>query len=295
MPELPEVETIRRHLVHLLVGRQVSAVPQLDARMVKRSRLTAEQLRDRLVGQTFTAVERRGKFLFAQFGSPGALLLHLGMSGRLLVVPASAGEDPHTHMIVNLGDTHLRLVDPRRFGRIAWVEAIGEAGTALGVDPLSRRFSGSVLHGLFSGRTLVVKSALLNQGLVAGLGNIYADEALFRARIHPQTPAGRLSLQDSDRLVRSIRVVLRISLQHGGTSFSDYVNALGHPGENQQYLNVYGRDGQPCPRCRTLIQRLMVGGRSSHFCPVCQVRSSDTVEVNLLAMGKEGALVRAKI
>jgi formamidopyrimidine-DNA glycosylase len=294
MPELPEVETIRRYLVQALVGRQIRRVEHLDPRMVKRSRLSADEMREGMVGRTFSKVARRGKFLFASLGADGSLLLHLGMSGRLLVVPSGAPNELHTHMILDLGEYHLRLIDPRRFGRIAWVHSISDAGVSLGVDPLSPRFTGTGLQAIMSGRKVAVKTALLNQALVAGLGNIYADEALFRARIHPLAPAGSLSEGDAERLARAIRSVLRLSLQHGGTSFSDYVNALGHPGENQRYLKVYGREQKPCPRCKSAIQRLVVGGRSSHYCPVCQVARRDPARDESLPLYKKGALAGAE-
>lgn len=268
MPELPEVETIRRYLATALPGRPIDEVLHLDSRMVKRSPLDGPAIQRLLAGETFLEIEREGKFLLLRVSSGDALLLHLGMSGRLVVESREAQRAPHTHLVVRLGDQDLRLVDPRRFGRIAWV-AKGD-GLSLGIDPLSPKFTREQLKSRLQGRAVAVKSALLNQSLIAGLGNIYADEALFYSRIHPARPAGLLTDEELGRLVRSIRRVLRISLEHRGTSFSDYVDALGHPGENQQYLMVYGREGKPCPRCRSAIQRRVLGGRSSHYCPRCQ-------------------------
>ena len=268
MPELPEVETIRRHLEAVLPGRRIDAVIHLDERMVKRSLLDAAAIRSRLTGARVTRVTRRGKFLGLYLSSGGILLLHLGMSGRLVIELESAFVKPHTHFIMRMGGDDLRLTDPRRFGRIAWVPSLD---LDLGIDPLSRRFTPAALAQLLEGRSIAVKSALLNQSLIAGLGNIYADEALFWSGIHPLRPAGTLGADEVDRLCRAIRKVLRRSLRNRGTSFSDYVDALGHPGENQHHLDVYGREGQPCRRCRSLIVRLVVGGRSSHYCPQCQV------------------------
>ncbi|PSR20434.1 MAG: bifunctional DNA-formamidopyrimidine glycosylase/DNA-(apurinic or apyrimidinic site) lyase [Sulfobacillus acidophilus] len=270
MPELPEVETIRRYLNASLPHWQVQAVVHLDERMVKHSPVGPEEIRDRLTGATFTRVERMGKFLLLSMSTNGALLLHLGMSGRLVLEDSVVPRQRHTHLVLDLGSRELRLVDPRRFGRIAWATRPYSQSLHLGVDPLSRRFSGQVLYQLLAGRTTAIKTALLNQQLVAGIGNIYADEALYAARIHPARVAGHLTREEVDRLARAIRKVLRVSLAHRGTSFSDYVDALGHPGANQYYLNVYGREQLACRRCKNLIQREVLGGRSSHFCPRCQ-------------------------
>ncbi|MCL5116367.1 MAG: bifunctional DNA-formamidopyrimidine glycosylase/DNA-(apurinic or apyrimidinic site) lyase [Firmicutes bacterium] len=269
MPELPEVETIRRYLNEALPGQQIDQVVHLDGRMVKRSPLDAETIRGRLQGRVFGPVERRGKFLLLTVGEGEALVIHLGMSGRLVVESEGEMLRPHTHLIVAFGDRHLRLSDPRRFGRIAWADA-SNAGLLLGIEPLSPGFGRAALAGVLRGRKVAVKTALLNQGLIAGLGNIYADEALFEARIHPERSAGSLSDSELTRLARAIRTVLERSIAHRGTSFSDYVDALGHPGDNQAYLHVYGREGKPCPRCHTPVRRLVLGGRSSHFCPRCQ-------------------------
>jgi len=270
MPELPEVETIRRYLAETLPGRMIESVVHIDGRMVKRSSLDALEIKARLCGQTFDTMTRRGKFLLLEMASGDALLVHLGMSGRLVVEPRDAAIRPHTHLIVASGDLHLRLSDPRRFGRIAWVADGDTMPVELGLEPLSSAFTGRSLGLAFQGRTVAVKTALLNQSLVAGLGNIYADEALFMSRIHPERRAGSLSHGELTRLVRSVRKVLQESISHRGTSFSDYVDALGHPGENQAYLRVYGRAGEPCRRCHHLVQRRVLGGRSSHFCPKCQ-------------------------
>ncbi|NMP22841.1 bifunctional DNA-formamidopyrimidine glycosylase/DNA-(apurinic or apyrimidinic site) lyase [Sulfobacillus harzensis] len=271
MPELPEVETIRSYLDSVLAGKAIMSVPHLDDRMVKRSLKNGAEIRAALVGQTFGSVRRRGKFLLLGLASsPDALMIHLGMSGRLVTESLDAPYRPHTHLVVRYSGGELRLSDPRRFGRIAWVESGGLWGPHLGMEPLSSAFSSKTLGEILKGRKVAIKSALLNQNLVAGLGNIYADEALFYAGIHPQRPAGSLDVDELKRLVRGIRAVLRRSIEHRGTSFSDYVDALGHPGENQGYLKVYGREGKACRRCGTPIQRQVVGGRSSHYCPHCQ-------------------------
>lgn len=270
MPELPEVETIRSYLGGLLPGKRIDAVAWLDPRMVKRSPADAEAMASLMAGRTVTSVDRRGKFLFLRMDTGDALLLHLGMSGRLVAEPGSAPIPTHTHLILRFGEMEVRLTDPRRFGRMAWVPNGGQPDVRLGAEPLSRQFGAKTLQQAFRGRRVAVKTALLNQQLIAGLGNIYADEALFRAGIHPERSAGSLTADEMGRLARAVKHVLRQSLEHRGTSFSDYVDALGHTGENQAYLQVYGREGKPCRRCRQRIQRVVIGGRSSHFCPRCQ-------------------------
>ncbi len=283
MPELPEVETIRQYLQTVLPGHTIEAVDRLDARIVKHSPLTADAMVAQLPGKTVTGVERVGKFLLVRFKSKEALVLHLGMSGRLVVGPAEEWYQPHTHLALRVDGQHLRLIDPRRFGRVAWVTQGSALGTRLGVDPLSARFTARRLQELLAGRVVPLKTALLNQALIAGLGNIYADEALFLARLNPKRPAGSLADSDAKTLVRGIRRVLRLALKNRGTSFSDYVDALGHPGDNQRFLNVYGRAQEPCPRCRTPIVLRVIGGRSSHFCPKCQPW---TDENHLVAKGE---------
>lgn len=272
MPELPEVETIRGYLTDILPGERIIRVAHLDARLLKEPGVEndAEWIQGSLTGQVVQSVSRRGKFLFLDLTTGAHLLIHLGMSGRLTLEPRGDPWKKHTHLVLEFPDTELRLVDPRRFGRIGWVPAGKALRPDLGVEPLSAGFTRHYLSERFKGRTAPVKSLLLDQRIVAGLGNIYADEALFRARIHPTLDAGRLSEEETARLVRAIRAVLRDSIRYRGTSFSDYVDALGHPGENQNYLRVYGRMGQPCFRCRRPIVTVVIQKRTSHFCPRCQ-------------------------
>jgi formamidopyrimidine-DNA glycosylase len=270
MPELPEVETIRRHLEQVLPGRTIEAVSHLDSRLVKHSALPYEAMRSRLPGLTVSGVEREGKFLLVRFVTGEGLVLHLGMSGRLVIVERARPYAPHTHLALAVGSEEVRLIDPRRFGRVAWSTGLCLPGVTLGIDPLSDAFGAGTLLNLFKGRRVALKTALLNQRLIAGLGNIYADEALYAARLSPGRSAGSLRQAEAQVLAEAIKAVLRESLEHRGTSFSDYVDALGHPGSNQDYLKVYGRASQPCPRCGTMIARVVIGGRSSHYCPCCQ-------------------------
>ncbi len=278
MPELPEVETIRRHLETRMLGRRVTDVPHLDARMVKLGETDGPTLKHRLTGQSLIAMDRRGKYLLLGWQEGGWLVIHLGMSGRLTMQAPDEVLRPHTHLVVAFGDMDLRLSDPRRFGRIGWLDHRASLDRRLGQEPLDRRFTGAYLYGRLVARRAPIKALLLDQAVVAGLGNIYADEALFLSQIHPRTAAETLSRDDMGRLVRNIRRVLRNGIQHRGTTFSDYVDALGRQGEHQAHLNVYGRAGKPCPRCGAPVATEVVQGRTSHFCPQCQPESSRPVE-----------------
>lgn len=272
MPELPEVETIRQYLAEVLTGRQIEAVAHLDPRLVKIGSVTSDQLVRRLAKMTVGRIGRRGKFLLMEGsgGDGGVFVVHLGMSGRLVLEPPGTSWRPHTHLVLRMGPDELRLSDPRRFGRIGWLTDPRELDRRLGVEPLGPAFTTVYLGKAWAGRRAPVKALLLDQRVVAGVGNIYADEALFRARIHPRTPAGLL---DDDRLaalVRAIRKVLREGVRHRGTSFSDYVDALGQPGHHLEYLAVYGRKDGRCRRCRGELRHEVVQGRTSWFCPRCQ-------------------------
>ncbi len=274
MPELPEVETIRRHLEAGVLGRRVTEVRHLDPRMVKLGEMDASALQGRLSGQRLVRTDRRGKYLLLGWQEGGWLVIHLGMSGRLTLNRPGEVLRPHTHLEVAFGDVDLRLCDPRRFGRVGWLDERASLDHRLGQEPMDRRFTGAYLYSRLSDRRAPIKALLLDQAVVAGLGNIYADEALFLSRIHPRTAAGTLKREDMVRLVRSIRRVLRNGIQHRGTSFSDYVDGLGRPGENQAYLNVYGQAGKPCRRCGAMVASEVVQGRTSHFCPRCQPGST---------------------
>jgi formamidopyrimidine-DNA glycosylase len=271
MPELPEVETVRRALGRLVDGRSIVAVPWLEPRLV-RDGTPVERIRALLVGQETAGVGRRGKFLIWRFRSGGRLVMHLGMSGRLVAgVPPETAWLPHTHLVVDLSDgRQVRLTDPRRFGRVAWRGPGAGLGLNLGPEPLSPRYRAADLGEALAGRRAPVKALLLDQRLVAGVGNIYADEALFRARIHPLTPAGRLDDAAVRRLHRALRSVMREAISWRGTTFRDFRDATGHAGDFGRRLRVYARTGCPCPRCRTPVAQIRVAGRSSHFCPRCQ-------------------------
>lgn len=264
------METVRRGLAARARGR-VEAVVWLDDRMV-RGPVAGTEIARRLPGQEATGAERYGKFLVWRFASGEGLLLHLGMSGRLEVgVTPDVPWASHTHLVVRLADGfEVRLRDPRRFGRIGWVGGGGPPPLHVGPDPLARDFTVGRLAAVLAGRRRAVKAVLLDQGCVAGIGNIYADEALWRARIHPATPAGALDGSAVARLHRSLRTVLREAIACGGTSLRDYVDAGGQPGAFARRLQVYGRGGSRCGRCRGRIETMRLAGRTTHFCPTCQ-------------------------
>jgi len=271
VPELPEVETVRRDLHHRLRGRTVVSVLWLDGRMV-RGRYGAAAIEARLAGQWSAGMGRRGKFLFWRFGSGDRVVLHLGMSGRLMAgVRPEDPRDAHTHLVVRLDDeTEVRFVDPRRFGRVELLPRGRGHCVALGPEPLSRSFTARKLADALDGRRAPIKALLLDQRLVAGIGNIYADEALFRARLHPARPGGSLAPDEIQRLHRALRRALRDGLRHRGTTFRSFRDGFGEPGAHAPHLLAYGRAGEPCPRCRGPLQSQVVGGRTSHFCPACQ-------------------------
>jgi formamidopyrimidine-DNA glycosylase len=272
MPELPEVETVRRALAQHLVGRRVLALRAHPVRL--REPLDRETLAVELVGRRFVAARRRGKYLLLDTEPPGALLVHLGMSGRLLIETPQAAIAPHTHLVLSLDDRReLRFVDPRRFGLVRWLAAGAEVDdpslAALGVEPLDPSLP-EVLPRLLRGRHAAVKALLLDQRLLAGVGNIYADEGLWRAGVRPTRPAGRLSAARVRRLAAALQEVLRDAVEAGGTTLRDYATPLGKAGSFRVALAAYGREKLPCLRCATPMRRSVIGGRSSFWCPRCQ-------------------------
>lgn len=272
MPELPEVETVRRALEIGLVGREVTAVRGRTVMM--RRPLDVGRIAARLGGHSVTRARRRGKFLLLDAGSAGSLLVHLGMSGRLLFAGADEPELAHTHLVLGLDDDReLRFVDPRRFGLAQWLEAGEEAGdpslAALGMEPLDPRIEDR-LPPLLHTRRAPLKSLILDQRLVAGVGNIYAAEALWRAGIRPTRQGCRTSTERLRRLAREIRAVLADAVEQGGTTIRDYVTPAGDFGSFAVSLQVYGRQGQPCLRCRTTLRDSRIGNRATVWCPHCQ-------------------------
>lgn len=270
MPELPEVETTRRGVLPLLGGRRVSAVAVNDGRL--RQPVT-RGLADILLGQRLRDVERRAKYLLFQFDT-GTLLVHLGMSGSLRVVPRSAPRLPHDHVEIEFGaERVLRLRDPRRFGLVLWTTApVAEHALLckLGPEPFDDAFCGNYLFEKSRGRSLAVKNFVMDGHIVVGVGNIYASEALFRAGIHPIRAAGRVSLARYEALAAEARTVLAAAIDAGGTTLRDFMRNDGEPGYFSQKLKVYGREGEACETCGGPIAMKVIGQRSSFFCAKCQ-------------------------
>jgi formamidopyrimidine-DNA glycosylase len=270
MPELPEVEVIRQGLAPRLVGRRFLAVTVGDKRLRQGS--SPEHLARWLPGRRLERLERRGKYLLFRLEGGVTLLMHLGMTGRLLLdVPPDHG--PHVHLFFTLDEgVTLAFQDARRFGQ-ALIFAPGEPLTPLeqvGREPFSRRVTPQWLAEAARGRTRPLKNFLLDGRQVAGIGNIYAGEIMFAAGLHPATPAGALGLDDWARVLKETRRILRRAIRQGGTTMNDYLNSKGETGLFQVELMVYGREGEPCRRCGKAIKRLVQAGRSSFFCPRCQ-------------------------
>jgi formamidopyrimidine-DNA glycosylase len=270
MPELPEVETTRRGLAPHLVGATVADVvirhPQLRWPI-------PSDLPQLLRTHTIVALHRRAKYLLVEF-EHGTLILHLGMSGSLRILPVGSPPEKHDHFDLVLGDGMLmRLRDPRRFGAVLWHE--GDSArhpllAALGPEPLDADFDAAHLYRATRGRSISIKQCIMDSHVVVGVGNIYANEALFRAGIKPQLAAGKLSRERCVRLVEEIRTTLQEAIAQGGSTLRDFVNSDGKPGYFQQHYWVYGRAGEPCRRCGTPIKQIKQGQRSSFFCPHCQ-------------------------
>jgi len=275
MPELPEVEHISRGLRTLLVGRTIVGAAVLWPRTVACP--DVDQFTARILGRRVESVGRRGKYVVIGLDA-GWLLIHLKMSGRLRW--ASRDEPParHTRLILDLDDGHrLRFDDPRKFGRVYLVDDASQATGPLGPEPLADEFRLDDLRRLLARRSGRIKAVLLNQQFLAGVGNIYADEVLFQARLHPLRRASSLSPDEQARLYAAIRNVLEQAIVGHGTTLDDrgYVDAEGEPGRYQEQIAVYGRTGQPCRSCGTPVERTVIGQRSAHFCPSCQPEGDD--------------------
>jgi formamidopyrimidine-DNA glycosylase len=296
MPELPEVETVRRGLEPRVTGRRINSIEIREPRLLRLSPLTDLTL---LSGQTIHGLKRRGKYLVFVL-ERHYLIFHLGMTGQLTVhdlaswdakrsndcrlmdaeAPPQHPPDPHTHAHLLLdGGVAVLFRDVRKFGRVFLVG--GEASSlpefferrGLGLEPFTEDYNLAAFLARLSARNLKLKSLLLDQAFVAGVGNIYADEALFEAGLHPERKVDSLHRVDKERLFKAVRVVLERGIAFGGTSLRDYVNCEGAPGRNQEELYVYGRTGEPCLRCSEPIRKILVSQRGTHFCPACQPRS----------------------
>jgi formamidopyrimidine-DNA glycosylase len=272
MPELPEVETVRRALERHATGRTIEGVRGQP--VLLRRPLDIAGLRRRLSGRRLTGFRRRAKFLLADLDPPGTLLVHLGMSGRLLLCTTIAPRLPHTHLTLDLGAAfELRFVDPRRFGLVQWIDPGGEARdpslSALGIEPLEER-AVRELPPLLHARRAPLKALLLDQRLIAGVGNIYAAEALWRAGLRPSRPGHRTALRRLKRLVEQLQAVLGEAIEQGGTTIRDFASPEGNFGDFAVRLLAYGRGGEPCPRCGEAMVDDRLGGRSTVWCRRCQ-------------------------
>ncbi len=293
MPELPEVEVVRRGLAAHVVGRTVSAVEVHHPRPIRRQLGGEVEFRSRLQGQTITDAVRRGKFLWLSLADEQAVLVHLGMSGQLLVQPSNVEPERHLRVVLSFADhgPELRFIDQRMFGGMTVVDLIpspdalpGGAGVGgpseplvpqpvahIARDPLDPAFDDEVFVARLRAKRTGLKRALLDQTLISGIGNIYADEALWRARLHYARPTETLTRPAGRAALAAARDVMSAALAQGGTSFDAlYVNVNGESGYFARNLDVYGREGQPCRRCGSLITREAFMNRSSHFCPSCQ-------------------------
>ncbi len=273
MPELPEVETIARRLrtgcgrEPALTGREILSVEIRHPKPLAGP--SPEEASMRMRGQRFVEISRRGKFLVCRL-TRDFLLVHLRMSGDLQLFPAGEPPRKHDHVVWHLaGGWDLRFHDPRRFGRIWLVESPGAVLGALGPEPLEPEFTSALLEGMLRGRKRQLKPLLLDQTFIAGIGNIYADEALHRARLHPLRRSDKLRGDEAVRLWRGIRAALRVGIAQDGAS----IDWVYRGGDFQNHFRAYGREGEPCPKCGAKIRHITVGQRSTYFCPRCQKRS----------------------
>lgn len=273
MPEMPEVEIIRRGLRDKLLGRQVTNMEVFLPRLIKWPDPVIFQAM--FIGRKISDLSRRGKYLLLQFDNQNEIVVHLRMTGRLFYVNAGAGRDAYARIVFHLDNGGLLVyADTRTLGTLHGLKP-GErwriTGLAeMGPEPLSEPFTALYLTEVLAKTKGRIKSILLNQKYIGGLGNIYADECLYLAGIHPEKAGGALVADDIQRLYSAINEVIAAGINDGGTTFRDYRDGEGKKGGHQEHLFVYGRNGLPCRRCKTVIKKIVVGGRGTHFCPRCQ-------------------------
>lgn len=284
MPELPEVETVVRSIRPGIVGRTIANI------RVGRKKLRQPWLKNwnqLVTGRRVVELSRRGKWIILKLDA-GALLAHLGMTGQLTVGPANKTIESHTHLIFDLGaNRQLQFRDPRRFGSVRYFAEVAELtaflNARLGPEPFV--IDPTYWRDALRGTRRSIKAALLDQAIVAGVGNIYADESLFAARIHPATAANRLTPRQATALRQAVAKILTFAIERRGSSIRDYLDGNGQRGQFQNEFRVYGRYEEPCQRCRAVIERIRLAGRSTHFCPRCQ--KSPVVRGPLLVARKD--------
>ncbi len=273
MPELPEVETVRRTLEGKLVGKNIEEVNLITPDILRQP--CPSNFVEIITGKKFRALERRGKYLLFRLSQGWMLVGHLRMTGQLVYCEPATPIVKHTHLIIKLDDGfQLRYIDIRRFGGFNLVEVNNmdsiKGLAALGPEPLGEDFSKEYLKKNLRNSRAKIKSILLDQTFVAGLGNIYVDEALFKAKVHPERLGSSLTPREIAALHKAIQEVLELGIENRGTSLRDYVDGEGRSGEFQKLLQVYGKYKEPCPRCRTVLLKAKVAGRTSSYCPKCQ-------------------------
>mgnify|MGYP000128903806 CR=1 FL=1 len=273
MPELPEVENVVLGLKNLIKNYIITSVRIKEPRLIAYPEL--KEFQKQIKNRKISDITRRGKYILIHLLEDKIMVIHLRMTGKLLVKPSKEPLKKHTHIIFKLDhNTDLRFNNVRKFGRIYLIdddnyEAAGGLAE-LGPEPLASDFSFEDFQKLFKGRTAGIKSLLLNQKFIAGLGNIYTDEVLYRSGIHPRHPADKLTKNAIKKMYKNIREILRLGIKYNGTTFSDYVNAFGEKGSFQEKLQVYQKEGQKCNKCGEIIIKDKVAGRSTYYCPNCQ-------------------------
>jgi formamidopyrimidine-DNA glycosylase len=277
MPELPEVETVRRGLSHLLTGYTFRSAQDLHPRLLKPASLAPISA---VIGARITNINRRGKFLWFELDRDQSLVAHLGMSGQFLIAqkdrPAPGHVRAQFRLSRGLNKRDLAFSDQRTFGWLSveqLTNGIPQSALHIAVDPFDPLFDRTAVINRMKSRKAAIKSVILNQEIMSGVGNIYADESLWRAKIHPETPANDLTTRKIGTLIDAATEVMAEAIKAGGTSFDSlYINVNGESGFFETSLAAYGQEHQPCPRCGREIKRIAFGGRSSHFCPKCQVK-----------------------
>ena len=275
MPELPEVETVVKGLRPLITDKIVTEVEIREENMIAYPEDDIAAFRDSLIGSKIEAVNRRGKYIIIELSKDKNMVIHLRMTGKLLVKEVEEFRDKHTHVIFSLNDgQEIRFNNIRKFGRVYLIDKNHpeQAGglADLGPEPLSDQLTVEDFKKLFDNRRALLKSLLLNQHFVAGIGNIYADEILFRSGVRPDRTADTLTEAEKEAIYHNMREILNKGIIYGGTSFSDYVNAFGEKGSFQEELRVHQREGEECYECGTKIEKIKISGRSTYFCPQCQ-------------------------